>query len=70
MMTAGEYLRSVAEMHGDHVEVDEGLLRPLDLQVSQANPAKAKRVLGWEARYRMPDVARMMVESRREEQAR
>ena len=33
-----------------HVVQDEKLFRPTDIQVSRANPAKAKAVLGWEAR--------------------
>lgn len=35
----------------DHVDVDPGLVRPADIQVSAANPAKALAVLGWRARY-------------------
>ena len=38
------------------------LLRPNDILISRANPAKAKEKLGWLARYKMNDVVRMMVE--------
>lgn len=33
----------------DHVAVDPQLLRPSDIEVSRANPSKAKAVLGWTA---------------------
>jgi len=46
----------------DHVEHNPDLIRPTDIQSSFANPLKAKEKLGWEARYMMRDVARMMVE--------
>jgi GDPmannose 4,6-dehydratase len=42
---------------------DVSLLRPTDILVSRGNPAKATKVLGWQAKYRMSDVARMMVEA-------
>ncbi|MGK7945641.1 MAG: GDP-mannose 4,6-dehydratase [Microcystaceae cyanobacterium] len=48
----------------DHVVTDESLLRPTDLAVSLGNPAKAKRVLGWEAKYKAPDIIEMMVKDK------
>ena len=48
----------------DHVMIDESLYRPTELAVGKANPGKAKEKLGWEAKYKMPDVVRMMVEAR------
>ncbi len=47
----------------DLVVTDPSLLRPTDLAVSKANPTKAKEKLGWEAKYKMPDVIKMMVEA-------
>ena len=47
----------------DHVVVGATPARPTDLSVGRANPAKAKRKLGWQAKYKMPDVVRMMVEA-------
>jgi GDPmannose 4,6-dehydratase len=47
----------------DHVEKDVSLLRPADLAGGLGNPAKAARVLGWKAKHKMADVARMMVEA-------
>jgi GDPmannose 4,6-dehydratase len=45
----------------DHVETDSSLLRPTDLMVGKANPAKALAKLGWQAHYRMRDVVAMMI---------
>ena len=49
----------------DHVEHDNSLMRPSDIEKSFANPEKAARELGWKAAYKMKDVARMMVEAER-----
>jgi len=46
----------------DYVRVDQALMRPTDLMVGLGNPSKAKVQLGWEAKYRMKDVVRMMIE--------
>jgi GDPmannose 4,6-dehydratase len=46
----------------DHVETDPSLLRPSEIMVSRANPEKLAKMLGWQATFRMKDVARMMVE--------
>jgi GDPmannose 4,6-dehydratase len=50
----------------DHVVVDSSLLRPTDLAVGKGNPTKAKIQLGWEAKYKMQDVVRMMVNAKLE----
>ncbi|ELS04480.1 GDP-D-mannose dehydratase [Xenococcus sp. PCC 7305] len=47
----------------DLVVTDSSLLRPTDLAVSKGNPSKAKEKLGWEAKYKMPDVIAMMVKA-------
>lgn len=47
----------------DHVVTDKNLLRPTELAVSRGNAAKAKAKLGWEAKYKMHDVVKMMVEA-------
>ena len=44
-----------------HVVQDEKLFRPTDIQVSRANPAKAKALLGWEAKVSGVDVVRGML---------
>ncbi|MGB7443310.1 MAG: GDP-mannose 4,6-dehydratase [Coleofasciculaceae cyanobacterium] len=48
----------------EHVVTDASLLRLTDIAVGRANPHKAKEKLGWQAKYKMRDVARMMVEAR------
>ena len=47
-----------------HVRHDPALVRPTELACSRADPARARAALGWQARIRMRDVARMMVEAR------
>ncbi len=49
----------------DHVVLDTGLLRPTELAAGRGNPAKAHTKLGWQARYKMRDIVRMMVEAER-----
>lgn len=51
--------------HRFPLESDASLLRPSEIMVSRANPEKSARILGWQATYRMKDVARMMVEDGR-----
>jgi GDPmannose 4,6-dehydratase len=45
----------------DHVMSDPLLLRPSEIMVSRGNPEKARQDLGWQAKYRMHDVVRMMM---------
>ncbi|MCF8120158.1 MAG: GDP-mannose 4,6-dehydratase [Deltaproteobacteria bacterium] len=51
-----------------HVESNDTLYRPTDILTARANPGKAARRLGWHARYKMRDVARMMVEAEMQNQ--
>jgi GDPmannose 4,6-dehydratase len=44
----------------DHVVTDPTLLRPSEIMVSRANPAKAAERLGWHARNKIRDVVKMM----------
>jgi len=44
-----------------HTEVDPALFRPADLMVSQADPERAERILGWKAEKTLADVVRLMV---------
>lgn len=46
-----------------HVVSDASMLRPTDIMVGKADPSKAKRQLGWEAKLVMPDVVRLMVDA-------
>jgi len=43
-----------------YVQVDKSLFRPLDINVSRANPSKAKEILNWEARSTLDDVIKKM----------
>lgn len=45
----------------EHVESDPTLLRPTDLKVGRANPAKAQEQLNWVRRSGMRDVVQQMV---------
>jgi len=44
----------------DYVSSDASQMRPTDIMVGRANPAKALRQLGWQASLRMPDVVGLM----------
>jgi GDPmannose 4,6-dehydratase len=48
-----------------YVVKDSDLLRPAEIGVGRANPARARDRLGWRARYKMCDVVRMMIEAER-----
>lgn len=47
----------------NHVEIDEKLFRPSDIHLSTADPTKAKKCLKWEAKYKMNDVIKMLIDS-------
>lgn len=47
----------------EHVEINTDFFRPTDIAVSCGNATKAKEKLGWQAKYRMKDIAQMMVDS-------
>jgi GDPmannose 4,6-dehydratase len=44
-----------------HCEIDEDLIRPADLSVSKALPAKALEQLNWKAKNKLKDVIRLMI---------
>lgn len=44
-----------------HVLQSEEFFRPTDLLVSSANPEKALQILGWKAKFHMPQVVSLMV---------
>ena len=46
-----------------HVEVDPALVRPAEVDVLQADPARARRGLGWQPRVGFADLVRMMVDA-------
>jgi len=47
-----------------YVKTITDLFRPLDLVQSHANPARAKKKLGWHAKHKVEDVVRFMVEEK------
>lgn len=47
----------------DHVERQESLLRPSDIEYSVGNPEKANRILGWRPQTRMPEVVARLMEA-------
>lgn len=47
----------------EHVEADPRYLRPTEVEFLQADPAEAKRRLGWEARVRFHELVRVMVDA-------
>lgn len=66
--TVREFLEVVFDYAGlgdynKYVEIDPRLFRPNEVPYLLGNPAKAKRVLGWEPKYDMPALARMMFDS-------
>jgi GDPmannose 4,6-dehydratase len=46
-----------------YVKSDEKRFRPLEIDVSMANPKKAELGLKWQAKFKMPDVARRMTQA-------
>lgn len=49
----------------DHVDVDQSLFRPSEIDRSVGNPAKAQRLLGWSATMAMSDITMALVASER-----
>ena len=49
----------------EHVTSDRKLYRPSDIDWSQGDASLAKASLGWEARIKMPELAKLMVEGAR-----
>jgi len=47
----------------EHLQSDPSLLRPTDIMISRANPAKAMKQLEWQVQYKMPHVVKMMVDA-------
>lgn len=50
----------------EHTVIDTSLYRPTEIALGKGNPAKAKEKLGWEAKYKMHDVVKMMVEAKQD----
>jgi GDPmannose 4,6-dehydratase len=48
----------------DHVVIDQSLFRATDVIGSPGNATKARQKLGWQAKYLVDDIVRMMVEAK------
>jgi GDPmannose 4,6-dehydratase len=48
-----------------HTQTHPELRRPSDILQSRIDPSKARKELGWQAKYTMPDVIRMMIAEER-----
>ena len=49
------------------IEVDPRYFRPTEVDLLLGDPSKAKRVLGWEPKVKLPELVRMMVQADLEE---
>jgi GDPmannose 4,6-dehydratase len=47
----------------EHTAIDQTLFRPTDIMIGRGDASKAARKLGWQPKYKMDAVARMMVEA-------
>jgi GDPmannose 4,6-dehydratase len=47
----------------DHTVVDKIFYRPSEVNFLQGNPAKAKKILGWEPKVKFARLVKIMVES-------
>jgi GDPmannose 4,6-dehydratase len=47
-----------------YVVTDKNLLRPTDIALGKGNPAKAREKLGWQAKFQIQDIVKMMIKSR------
>ena len=45
-----------------YVKVDNSLLRPTDIQVSRGDATKASKILHWQAKTKMPNLAKLLVD--------
>ena len=47
----------------EYLVVDKNLFRPTEIMIGRGNASKAASKLGWSSRYKMEDVARMIVDA-------
>lgn len=61
-----DWLSTVFDIAGlrveDHVEINESLFRPTEVNITCGDATKAKQVLGWEPKVEFRDLARLMYE--------
>lgn len=65
--TLEDFVRQVFECVGldwrEHVDHDPSLVRPADIETSVGNPEKARRLLGWQAATKLPEIVRKLVDA-------
>jgi GDPmannose 4,6-dehydratase len=65
--TIGQFIDCVSEVAGfdlsKHVVVDEKYLRPSEVPLLLGDPSKAKRILGWEAKTTLKELAQIMYQN-------
>jgi len=47
----------------DYVEIDKSLIRPAEVELLRADPAKAKKILGWQPKIGFEQMIKIMVEA-------
>jgi len=64
--TISDFITCVSEIAGynlmDYVVVDESFKRPSEVPLLQANPAKARNILGWKPKTDLKELAKIMYE--------
>lgn len=62
-----EFLEEAFSLAGldwkDHVKIDKRYFRPAEVDILKGDASKAKRLLGWEPKFRFKELVRMMVEA-------
>jgi GDPmannose 4,6-dehydratase len=54
----------------DRIVIDQSLFRPSEIMKSCGDPQKAKAKLGWQAKYEMQDIIKMMIQARQNNENR
>ena len=62
--TRGDMSRTVNEIEDwkPHVRQDPAFMRPAEVDILLGDSSKAERVLGWERKYDLPGLVRLMVQ--------
>ncbi|MDE2079449.1 MAG: GDP-mannose 4,6-dehydratase [Patescibacteria group bacterium] len=65
--TVREFLEEAFALAGkrweDHVEIKKELFRPSEVDLLIGNPSKAKRVLGWEAKVKLKELVKILLDA-------
>ena len=71
MRTVREFIQHAFERLNldwkEHVEIDPRYFRPAEVDALQADPSKARRVLGWEPKVTFKELVRIMVDAEMED---